>query len=105
MPYHPGGLLLKKPRGRISKIQSKALKLCENFTDKRISYETLHKMQKRATPIQMMLYRHSLQLHKLYNRTEPNDDWTNLNYQQNFNARNNMLHIVDFSFKQIVCIC
>ena len=35
--------------------------------------------------------------HKLYNRTEPNDDWIDLHFQQNHNDRNNMFHIVDYS--------
>ena len=43
----------------------------------------------------MMFYKHSLQLHKLYNSDEPSEDWLDLNYQQNFNARQNNFQVVD----------
>ena len=36
-----------------------------------------------------------LQLHKLYNGDEPSGDWLDLNYQQNFNARQNNFQVVD----------
>ena len=39
----------------------------------------------------------ALQLFKLYNMDIPNDDWTVLNFQQNFNMRNNFVKIMDFS--------
>ena len=74
-----------------------ALRLSESFREDRISYESLHTMQRRATPIKMMTYKHLLLLHKLNNSTDQNDDWMDLNYQQNFNDQNNMIHIVDYS--------
>ena len=38
-----------------------------------------------------------LQLHKIYNRTIDNDDWMDMNNQQNFNNRNNDVHITENS--------
>ena len=58
---------------------ARALKLLGNKTDIRILYEQLHKMCARATPVQMMNYKHSLLLFKLYNDTKQTDDWMDLN--------------------------
>ena len=46
-------------------------------------------MNKRATPDQICLCKHSIQLYKLYNSNQQTVDWIHLNYQQNFNARVN----------------
>ena len=45
----------------------------------------------------MMTYKHSLQLHKLYNSNMQSNDWLDLNFQQNFNARQNHFQIIDIS--------
>ena len=42
-------------------------------------------------------YRLALQLYKIYNGYNQNDDWQDMNAQQNFNARNETFHINDFS--------
>ena len=42
-------------------------------------------------------YRLAIQLHKIYNGNEMNNDWLDMNYQQNFNARNLKFKINDFS--------
>ena len=42
----------------------------------------------------MMKYRHALEL---YNSEDMNTDWIDLNMQQNFNGRNDYVHIVDHS--------
>ena len=73
------------------------LRLCESYSEERISYESLHTLQRRATPMKMMTYEQTLPLHKLYNLTETNDDWVDLSYQQNFNDWNNIIHILDTS--------
>ena len=46
-------------------------------------------MNKRATPIKIMPYKHAIELYKLYNSAAGSMDWLNLNIQQNFNARVN----------------
>ena len=44
---------------------------------------------------------------KIYNGSDYNDDWHDMNSQQNFNGRNEMFHISDFSKikigKNILC--
>ena len=52
--------------------------ICQNTRDDRTSYEAIHALQKRATPTQMMKYKHSIQLYKLYNRTEQNEEYLTL---------------------------
>ena len=46
-----------------------------------------------------MKYRLSIQLYKLYNayNQNENDNWIDLNFQQNFNDRNNFVQITDNS--------
>ena len=81
----------------IMSASAMALKTIENVSDLRISFENLHRIQKRATPTQMMKYRLALQLHKLYNSVNYSEDWLNLNFQQNFNSRSNQVKIIDQS--------
>ena len=73
---------------------SAALKLCENKAEIRISYETLHAINKRATPERMMIYKMSIQLHKIYNSQNMNEDWIDLHIQQNYNERNDKVQIM-----------
>ena len=54
-------------------------------------------MHKRATPIKMMKYRLALQLYKIYNGGNENQDWIDLNFPQNFNKRNIHVQINDVS--------
>ena len=37
-------------------------------------------------PAKMMNYKHALELNRLYNSNDQNDDWIDLNVQQNFNG-------------------
>ena len=74
-----------------------ALKILNNRTDLRISFEQLHKDHKRAPPMDMMKYRLAIQLFKLYNDSERTDDWIDLNLQQNFNPRHQTIQINDVS--------
>ena len=80
---------------------ARALKLLGNKTDIRILYEQLHKMCARATPVQMMNYKHSLLLFKLYNDTKQTDDWMDLNWNQSFNNRSTKVRQFDVSSKKI----
>ena len=45
----------------------------------------------------MMKYRQSIQLFKIFNNDDQNDDWVDLNFQQNFNARNDSIQLYDVS--------
>ena len=80
---------------------AQALKILGNRRDLRISYEQLHKMNGRATPNQMMQYKHSLLLFKLYNDTNQTDDWMDLNWNQSFNTRSTRVRLFDDSTVEI----
>ena len=45
----------------------------------------------------MMRYKHSLELYKLYNGSDDRKDWIDLNFQQNFNNRNNFINVFENS--------
>ena len=61
------------------------------------SFESIHRLAKRGTPIQMSHYKHALQLYKLHNSTTMSDDWVSLNFQQNYNGRNDNIQIFNNS--------
>ena len=42
-------------------------------------------------------YKLAIQLFKMYNWTETNNDWLDMNVQQNFNSRSKMFQINDYS--------
>ena len=62
-----------------------------------ISYEKLHKINGRATPNQMMQYKHSLLLFKLYNNTNQTENWMDLNWKQSFNNWSTKVRLFDVS--------
>ena len=72
-----------------------------------VSYLKLHQNEKRAMPMNFAKYRLSIQLFKIYNAYSQNDDWQDMNVQQNFNGRNEMFQINDYSAnrigKNIIC--
>ena len=78
-----------------------ALKILNNVSDIRISYTQLHKLEKRALPMDFAKYRLAIQLFKIYNGDSMNDDWIDMNVQQNFNARSKLFHINDYSNTKI----
>ena len=80
---------------------TRALKLLNNYSDLRISFDQQHKLQGRATPNEIMKYKLSIQLYKLYNGTQQNADWIDLNFQQNFNNRQKYVLINDESSLRI----
>ena len=45
----------------------------------------------------MMKYILSIHFYKIYNATDQNDNWIDMNFQQNFNDRNNYVQINDVS--------
>ena len=49
----------------------------------------------------MMIYEHALQVYKLYNGEEWNEDWVDLNWQQNFNNRSTKVEIIGSSIKEL----
>ena len=74
-----------------------ALKIINNVSDLRISYQQLHIQEKRATPMSFAKYKLAIQLYKIYNKVDENNEWIDMNEQQNFNARNEYFHINDAS--------
>ena len=52
-----------------------------------IPHNTLHHLNKRATPTQITNYKHALLLHKTFNSTSYDHEWVSLFFNQNFNAR------------------
>ena len=74
-----------------------ALKLLNNVSDLRISHDQIHRLHKRALPMDMMKYRMSIQLYKIYNRFINDEDWLDMNVQQNFNDRSTFVQINDYS--------
>ena len=52
-----------------------------------ISFNDLHKINKRATPEQMMKYKHAIQMFKLFNDNNFDNNWLDLNVQQNFHDK------------------
>ena len=66
---------------------AKALKLCNKDYSHDHQYVDLHKTNKRATPNQILLYKHALLLFKLYNCVDTTMDWVHLNFQQILTSR------------------
>ena len=66
---------------------AKAIKLCMFYPDIMILYKQLHKMNKRALPSEIMIYKHALQLHKLYNTELRTQEWCHLNFNQILTSR------------------
>ena len=80
---------------------SAPLKICCNRYHNLISYERLHTILKRPLPQEIIKHNHALLLHKTYNEQDPTSDWLHINFNQNFNARNNKANFFDTSnFKQ-----
>ena len=72
------------------------LKICTKYVEN-TSFLTLHAINKRATPDNMIKYKTALQLHKLYNSTTSSYEWQRLFFVQNFNDRNQMANFYDAS--------
>ena len=63
------------------------LKLCTRMYDRSMSFNTLHTLNKRATPNQFTTYRHAILLHKVYNDETTNQNRLDLFFNQQFNDR------------------
>ena len=58
------------------------LKLCTGGDLNAILYRELHALNSRATSHQLMIYKHSILLHRLVNNMEPDNDWLILRFMQ-----------------------
>ena len=72
---------------KLLSASANALKICSTWTEDNISFERLHQMNKRATPMKMSMYKLAIQLFKIYNSENASPDWIDLNLQQNLNGR------------------
>ena len=72
---------------KLISISARAIKTCMFHPDNMISYENVHKMNNRAMPNAIMLYKCAIQLFKLYNATEFTLNWTLLNFNQTLTSR------------------
>ena len=64
-----------------------ALKLSQRAPDMYELYVNVHKSCNRATPNQIVIYKHALLLHKLYHVNFPQAEWLDLNIHQTFTSR------------------
>ena len=77
------------------------LKMCTRLYDQSMSYDTLHILNKRATPKQFTTYRHALLLHKTFNDSTLSRDWTDLFFNQQFNGRCNTINFLNLKHYKI----
>ena len=66
---------------------AKALKLSQRTPDLMESFVNIHKNCKRALPNQIMEFKHSILLHKIFNTHQPSLDWVELNFNQTITSR------------------
>ena len=84
-------------RQQLLSASSAPLKLITTNYNYLMSYNSLHYLNQRATPNQITLYKHALQLHKTYNCSKYSNDWVHLHFNQQFNNRNTMVKFTNTS--------
>jgi hypothetical protein len=82
---------------QILSASARALRICTPNYDNTISFEQIHVINKRATPKQMMIYKHAILLYKVWNDSIYSKQWLALNFQQNFNERVNTVNVFETS--------
>ena len=84
-----------------------ALKLCNVYNDPFISFRELHLSNSRATPNQMIKYKHALLLFSIFNGMTPTKDWIDLNFHQTTTSRQKNFKVIQRSNfkigKNIIC--
>ena len=71
-----------------------ALKLSQHVPNQMQSFISIHEECKRALPEQMMLYKHAIMLHKLYDENYPETEWLALNFQQTTCQRQTKFYVL-----------
>jgi hypothetical protein len=74
-------------KNQIKSTSANALKICTPSYHKYMSFEILHKINNRALPDQMMMYKHALLLYKLYQFRTPTLEWIELQHSQILTTR------------------
>ena len=64
---------------KLLSASANALKLCTPYYSIEMSFQTLHKLNARAKPEQISIYKLALQLHKNFNLKQPPQDWLSMN--------------------------
>ena len=72
---------------------AKAIKVCMYKPSPMISFIDLHKLNKRATPNQLLNYKHALLLYNIYNENQPSAEWLALNFNQIITSRQTSFQI------------
>ena len=72
---------------------AKAIKVCMYKPSPMISFIDLHKLNKRATPNQLLNYKHALLLYNVYNENQPSAEWLALNFNQIITSRQTSFQI------------
>ena len=80
---------------QIRTASANALKLCTPNYDFNMSYDTLHLINKRALPNQILVYKLALTLYKLYNHRLPQFEWINLNFDQIITSRQAFFEVLN----------
>ena len=80
---------------------ARALKVCMTNPDLMISFIRIHEINKRGTPNQLMIYKHSLLLHKLYNQNWLEVEWLHLQFQHQFCMRQTRFSIAKTNNLQV----
>ena len=66
---------------------AKALKISQTNPDPMESFINIHQLCERTLPNQILKYKHTIVLHKLYNIQIPQMDWIELNFNQTITSR------------------
>ena len=71
-----------------------ALKISQRLPDPMESFINVHKNCNRALPNQLMNFKHSILLHKLFNNHSPSMDWVELNLNQAITSRESNFNLL-----------
>ena len=71
-----------------------ALKMTQRTHNPFESFIEVHKSCKRATPNQIITYKHAILLHTLYNKRLPQADWLDLNFNQIITSRQTSFKVI-----------
>ena len=74
-----------------------ALKLAQRHPDRMESFINIHNTLKRATPHNLMVFKHAVLLHKLFNNQNPPLEWVDLHFKQTFNSRQTFFNVIKSS--------
>jgi hypothetical protein len=80
-------------KNQIKSASANALKICTPTYHRYMSYETIHKINNRALPEQIMLYKHALLLFKLYQFHIPTLEWIELQHSQILTTRQSQFEV------------